>query len=406
MREEVGRAIGLSARKVQVRMWHAANAYTSNGALSDLVSGKFALRQYASVLTNSCPQNQRQKARRPRGQQSAPLTRPPQFGPFTNVPPGASSDASTAAGHSPLYAQPNVVSSTSALPLMRTQGHSGAEFFAHQESHASSQHARSGGLSGPGIPGPSGAAPHTALPTEARGTLPPPEAQRGMPAYPDASPVHLHPPPTPFGPDDVSRTQHASAGGLRRFSDVPRMVQRLTLPPIDVDPRRDVLGHSPTSHFPPPLHSFSRSRANSAAGVRRVSYGQEQAETPFAYLPPLNIPPPFTLEPQPQWDDPAFSPFSRPGTSSRPPSSYVLPPSINFALPPMEAMTPRSSETLPPILSRRVEGVDRPHGLSTPLPLRRTRLEHSRSRERTSRSVTPRAGPSTRPIDETTHSSR
>lgn len=27
--------------------------------------------------------------------------------------------------------------------------------------------------------------------------------------------------------------------------------------------------------------------------------------------PPLNIPPPFTLQPQPLWDDPAFSPYSR-----------------------------------------------------------------------------------------------
>ncbi|KAK0468627.1 hypothetical protein IW261DRAFT_1679823 [Armillaria novae-zelandiae] len=47
MREEVGRSIGLSARKVQI--WF---------------------------------QNQRQKARRPRSQSDIPLTRPPQYGPF------------------------------------------------------------------------------------------------------------------------------------------------------------------------------------------------------------------------------------------------------------------------------------------------------------------------------------
>lgn len=365
--------------------------------------------QDASVLTNTFLQNQRQKARRPRGQQSAPLTRPPQFGPFTNVPPGISGDASAVAGPSSLHAQPSVTSgsgsSTSALPLMRAPGPSGVEFFAHQEPHASSAYPRSGSLSqlsGPGIPGPSSAVPpHSALPTEARGTLPFPEAQRGMPAYPGSSPVHLLSPLNPFGSDDAPRTQHASAGGSRRFSDVPMMLQRLTLPPI-VDPRQDVMGHSSSSRFPPPLHSFSPP-STSAVGARRGSYAQEQAEPPFAHLPPLNIPPPFTLEPRPQWDDPAFSPFSRPGSSSR---SYALPPSINFTLPPMEAMTTRSSETLPPILSRRVEGVDVPHRVSTPLPLRRTRLEHSRSRERPSRSVTPRAGPSTRPFDETTHPSR
>ena len=315
------------------------------------------------------------------------------------------------AGPSSLHARPNVASgsgsSSGALPLLRVPGPSGAEFFAHQESHISSQYPRSGSLSqlsGPGIPGPSSAVPsHSALPTEARGTLPFPEVQRGMPSYPGSSPVHLLPPPNPFGSDDAARTHHTSAGGSHRFSDEPRMAQRLTLPPIVVDPRQDVLGHSPTSRYPPrslPLPS------SSAVGSRRASYGQDQAASPLAHLPPLNIPPPFTLEPPPQWDDPAFSPFSRQGSSSRLPSSYALPPSMNFALPPVEAITTRPSETLPPILSRRVEGIDEPHGLSTPLPLRRARVEHSRSRERPSRSVTPRAGPSTRHSDETTHSSR
>lgn len=50
MREEVGRSIGLSARKVQI--WF---------------------------------QNQRQKARRPRSQSDIPLTRPPQYGPFPST---------------------------------------------------------------------------------------------------------------------------------------------------------------------------------------------------------------------------------------------------------------------------------------------------------------------------------
>ncbi|TFY62208.1 hypothetical protein EVJ58_g4014 [Rhodofomes roseus] len=359
MREEVGRAIGLSARKVQ---------------------------------------NQRQKARRPRGQQSAPLTRPPQFGPFTNVPPGSSSDATAVAGPSGLHAQPSSASgsgsSTGAPPLMRGTGPSGTEFYAHQETHMSSQYPRSGTLSGPGIPGPiSAMLPHPVLPSESRSALPFPEDQRGMPAFPGSSPIQLYPPPSnPFGADDLSRTHFTSAGGSHRFSDDPRMPHRVTLPPIVVDPRQDVMGPSPSSRYPPPLPPVvPHSSTFSAVGPRRASYGQEQAESPFAYFPPLNIPPPFTLEPRPQWDDPAFSPFSRPGSSSRPSSSYALPPSLNFPLPPVEATTTRPSETLPPILPRRAEGAEAPHSPSTPL-LRRHRPDYSRLGDRPSRSVTPPSG--------------
>lgn len=45
MREEVGRAIGLSARKVQVRTHHVVNTYLSDEGPLDLVSGKFTKRQ-------------------------------------------------------------------------------------------------------------------------------------------------------------------------------------------------------------------------------------------------------------------------------------------------------------------------------------------------------------------------
>ena len=52
MREEVGRAIGLSARKVQVRTRYVENTYSFNGALVDLVPGKCAVRQDARTLTD------------------------------------------------------------------------------------------------------------------------------------------------------------------------------------------------------------------------------------------------------------------------------------------------------------------------------------------------------------------
>ncbi|KAF9026012.1 homeobox-domain-containing protein [Hymenopellis radicata] len=73
MREEVGRSIGLSARKVQI--WF---------------------------------QNQRQKARRPRTQGELPLTRPPQYGPYPStgdsVPLGPA-PGSASQSHSPQYGQ-------------------------------------------------------------------------------------------------------------------------------------------------------------------------------------------------------------------------------------------------------------------------------------------------------------
>ncbi|KAF8912318.1 hypothetical protein CPB85DRAFT_1302451 [Mucidula mucida] len=73
MREEVGRSIGLSARKVQI--WF---------------------------------QNQRQKARRPRTQGELPLTRPPQYGPYPSTGDSVSlgpAPGSASQSHSPQYGQ-------------------------------------------------------------------------------------------------------------------------------------------------------------------------------------------------------------------------------------------------------------------------------------------------------------
>lgn len=59
-----------------------------------------------------------------------------------------------------------------------------------------------------------------------------------------------------------------------------------------------------------------------------------QTGSPIVHAPSMNIPPPFTLQPQPQWENIALSPYSRPGSSSlsHPGSSHYLPPASANAL--------------------------------------------------------------------------
>ncbi|KAH9961817.1 hypothetical protein BC827DRAFT_261624 [Russula dissimulans] len=123
MREEVGRSIGLSARKVQV--WF---------------------------------QNQRQKARRPRNQGSAAPARPPQYGGFSNasapslassthIPSSLSSDE----GHTPFYAAP----SAPFIQFSVNREYSSHESVFGSSVSGTSPSSSSGGghLSGPGVPG-------------------------------------------------------------------------------------------------------------------------------------------------------------------------------------------------------------------------------------------------------------
>ncbi|KAH9992156.1 hypothetical protein BJV77DRAFT_1067902 [Russula vinacea] len=122
MREEVGRSIGLSARKVQV--WFQASIFLALLVL-----------------------NQRQKARRPRDSknQGSPVApaRPPQYGAFPNVPapPFLHSSASSTVIASSLPS--DELYPTSHSPLVQFNVNHG------QEQPASS----SGRLSGPGVPG-------------------------------------------------------------------------------------------------------------------------------------------------------------------------------------------------------------------------------------------------------------
>ncbi|KAH9056291.1 hypothetical protein EDB87DRAFT_1687620 [Lactarius vividus] len=134
MREEVGRSIGLSARKVQV--WF---------------------------------QNQRQKARRPRNQGSDPLTRPPQYGAFP--PSGGPSSFPLGEEQSPFYMAPPA-------PFIRFNA--GQESPSREGTIGSSvtgtRTSPVGYLSGPGVPGASSSL---------------------APRFPPPSPASHHPHPWP-----------------------------------------------------------------------------------------------------------------------------------------------------------------------------------------------------------------
>ncbi|KAG1719559.1 uncharacterized protein EDB91DRAFT_1257567 [Suillus paluster] len=248
MREEVGRQIGLSARKVQI--WF---------------------------------QNQRQKARRPQSD-SAPLSRPAQFGPFPSVPPSASSS----------HTAPDFSMSES-LPDT-------------PEASASRGVPRSGpSLSGPGIPG-----------------------QRTSP-YPASS--EEYPRLAPMSPESTSSDPNPSSRGLQEF---PSLTLREPAPRM-LAPRPFLLhegGQSPpSSRMLPPIHfSALESRItinpyvsptssyplpHSQASSTSVTHHHEPTRyTEHHISTVLGIPPPFALQPQPQWDPNSFAPYTRPEFAS------------------------------------------------------------------------------------------
>lgn len=157
MREEVGRSIGLSARKVQV--WF---------------------------------QNQRQKARRPRNQGSTAPARPPQYGAFPNAPAPSlagstlipSRLSSDEGGQPPFYSAPSA-------PFI--QFNVNREYSSHENvfgpSSATSASPSSGGqhhLSGPGVPGTSSSFP----PRYPQSITPHPLAEPPPPQQPPRDAIH------------------------------------------------------------------------------------------------------------------------------------------------------------------------------------------------------------------------
>ncbi|KAI1793672.1 hypothetical protein LXA43DRAFT_885252 [Ganoderma leucocontextum] len=338
MREEVGRSIGLSARKVQ---------------------------------------NQRQKARRPRGQAtttSAPLTRPPQFGPFTNAPPGTASDISPIAMiHSGSSVEgffprgPGGISEmqySSAGPSSRGP----PERFAptHRDAYLGEEYGRSGipptQLAGPGIPG-----------SSRRGLLDDPRWRRpsqGFPAPPSTSAIEL-----------LEMYRATPRPGRPPGEEGPELT--LSLPPVATRTRGP--GSSPISPLsagPYPTLASLSALEFSASAHRTRSSDEARRNLPPADVdfstprPPLNIPPPFTLQPQPLWDDPAFSPYNR--RRSSPEQPHGAPPS--FGESPTALHSPFGAEPLPSISTIVPMAPSGPSPVRSPLsPGHRTRFDPIRS---------------------------
>lgn len=262
MREEVGRSIGLSARKVQI--WF---------------------------------QNQRQKARRPRSQSDTPSNRPPQYGPY----PTPVESTPLARGfedrgeHTPYYSgQPSPESQSGpAEPPAR--------------------------LLGPGMPGaPSG--------------------------YPPQSYRQVHPPPPVSAPATEPRFSVGydlpRALSPHGYRSSPRMAALPSVRPSTSQPlswrERDPSRTLPPLFSPRQPSSYAARRIYSSGAhpysMGRAAYTPRRSLSPesmFAHHPPepisrpsMNIPPPFTLQPHPQWDESSYLPrpdsssWSRPGSRS------------------------------------------------------------------------------------------
>ncbi|PFH53619.1 hypothetical protein AMATHDRAFT_54824 [Amanita thiersii Skay4041] len=274
MREEVGRSIGLSARKVQ---------------------------------------NQRQKARRPRSQSEATTThRPPQYGAF---PPGPEYRAT-------FSARPDPAPSTSSLRHLSSGSSqsipSSTTSVSTPESYSSISDAPAH-LLGPGVPG---------LDLHSRA---------GGPA------------PSATAPSITSNSTVAGASTLPQFASLdfhsisgPSQILNPSVSPTSPTRVPMYLPRPMSSHIP--LQDVSPGpRAHLAAGqisyIDMVSQPAAAADHPFIHYTPVpsqgagsgphstvgssgSLPPPFTLQPPPQWDSRSFAPSltARSSVWSRPSS--------------------------------------------------------------------------------------
>jgi hypothetical protein len=262
MREEVGRAIGLSARKVQI--WF---------------------------------QNQRQKARRPRTHNEMPMTRPPQYGPF---PSGGDSEV---------------------LNLYPRSQQSGT---AHSESHMHPSYSPTfsgypapsslpSGLLGPGVPG------HGDSGRQQQGSLSPVSPTTGVAPSRIRRHDFLRRSPSPATSYEGPQLFRPATSYVS-MSTMPNRDASRTLPPLvfPPQPREGSSGALPSirpapANVPPPSPFQSAHSPPSALSPPPVSL--ESVNRPFTTT-TASLPPPFTLEPQPQWSDPIFTSIPHTASSS------------------------------------------------------------------------------------------
>lgn len=262
---------------------------------------------FLRALISGIIQNQRQKARRPRGDTTTAVFRGPIYGPFPNALPALLNQVGAEAGPSTTPSFPPILpgglyggASTSALPPV--EGSSRRETRA-PEGYATSTTPSQ--LAGPGIPGPSGHRTQSLQAGEPQSlTLMAAESRltsRFSPVRPYTSASFAT--RVSAEPYRSSRSVRGTWSGLPRQSHSPLSV---TLPPILPELQSGVHTHIiGSSSASGPFHS---SHSSDTFTQRNI-----------------HIPPPFTLEPRPQWDQSSFSPFSRrPGSfdfrrSSSPP---------------------------------------------------------------------------------------
>ena len=307
-----------------------------------------------------------------------PLTRPPQYGPFPSIPSGSTiGEHAAAAGpsgegalarhaggelqgrHGAPHSAPSAAGPDAFgfRDTMDSEGLSRAQSFLPQ-------------LSGPGIPGSPPSVPRS--PRSIRSAPyarhhPPPVA--GSSAFrPEGLPMHRpghsfpapYPLPStrPYTADDSSRSLRT----LARPSSPP------VRHPVDFDlrlpPLRLPRGRSRThgSHDfdddneSPVSRQFAAMREPAPALALPPIAGPSTArphtaDSPFAFDPSVRIPPPFTLQPRPQWDDASFSPFSRPRSQPHSPTSPFPPmPYEPLVVPPPPSQQPHHPRdpSLPP----------------------------------------------------------
>ncbi|ESK87547.1 zinc finger protein (homeobox domain) [Moniliophthora roreri MCA 2997] len=245
MREEVGRAIGLSARKVQI--WF---------------------------------QNQRQKARRPRTQNEAPLSRPPQYGPFPSV-----QDTDTVN----LYPRPQPTGRSDMIVTAYTEQERD-DPRRYEPSHPLHTHTMPPSrLLGPGMPG-YGSQIESRMSPELSPVAGPSHSFRHQPYRHSLSPPRLHPLQLPNPPTTYTT----------RPRDPSRTLPPLIFPSPARHPTSSSIRSAPAT-LPPPFPFQHRSLSPEILS----NVGSSAA-----------IPPPFTLQPRPQWDDPVFTTVPRTGSST------------------------------------------------------------------------------------------
>lgn len=217
-------------------------------------------------------------------------------------------------------------------------------------------------LAGPGVPGSS--------PIRSRGGSPlsPVRSRGGSPLSPRSARAMAHPyalaasayrdDPYPEGPMPLSAPAYGSfprlpvAGERTRhsWSAHPFSPTRADRPfSAAADPREP----EPDSLRLPPLR-LPRTRSHTVGGAAEPARPPSQ-DSPFAYSaasagtsPVQVLPPPFTLEPRPQWDDPSFSPFARRPSTAAPTASAPQAPTGAFGRP---FSSPAGGQTLPSLQS-------------------------------------------------------